>query len=436
MPLFPLLFLLYAILCEAKRIHKCSHNDVYPHIDLHEVMVNYDHHPYDNALQKPRRLSTTTEPAPIRIKPYYDPTTVSTDNDLTLDQISYIKSVISTATRFYSQFVQVIPVQNNLSFDRVCTKSYDTEFGTNCVEYETPSECGMVEIPSHHLSENILYFYDESAENPNTTAAKLPAGIGIPDTDVVIYVSYGKSGSCQSSTLAWAAPCLQDQFGRPIAGTINVCPHMFKDTHYWKQDVVTLVHEMTHVVIMGPPLWHHFRDPITRLAIPYDEVVSDEQRDNLTYIISPKVRAFARKHFGCDSLIGWPLEDTGSGGSAGAHWDEHYTMSALMGSTIWGGLQYFTDLSFSLMEDSGWYYVNYSYSEPFYYGKDAGCDFFDEECIDWTTGESNFPQFFCESKSDNGCFYNYEAPGECEFYYHNEDLPWFLQYFTDSSHGG
>eukprot|EP01083_Nonionella_stella_P309236 1094391_1 len=26
---------------------------------------------------------------------------------------------------------------------------------------------------------------------------------GIPDTDVLIYVSYGESGSCQSSTLAW-----------------------------------------------------------------------------------------------------------------------------------------------------------------------------------------------------------------------------------------
>ncbi len=201
-------------------------------------------------------------------------------------------------------------------------------------------------------------------------------------------------------------------------------PYIFEEAQFWKQDVVVLLHEITHVVIMVPELWHYFRD-INGNAIPHSEIVSEEQDDGLYYITSPKVRAFAQEHFACDLLIGFPLEDTGSGGSAGSHWDEHYGMSEVMGSTIWGGLQYFSNLTLSLMDDSGWYYINYKYSEPFYWGKGTGCDFFISQCVDWVTSQSNWPQFFCTNAKDNGCFYNYEAPAECEYYYHNSDLPWY-----------
>lgn len=211
---------------------------------------------------------------------------------------------------------------------------------------------------------------------------------------------------------------------------------MFETEHFWKQDMVVLLHETTHITIMGPELWDDFRD-INGNKIPKDDVVTPEaEEDGYFYIISPKVTEFARTHFNCDKLIGFPLENTGNGGSAGAHWDEHWAMSALMGSTIWGGLHFFSALTFSMMSDSGWYFVDYNYVEPYYFAKNTGCDVFTNQCINSENGQSNWPQFWCNSPNDNGCSYNYLAPAFCEYYFRNDELPQWAQYFEDGTHGG
>ena len=440
--------LLLTALCRSRKIHKCVHDDVHHHIDLNRINVEYSNHPFDSTpSSEQRRLVDTPERTPIRINPYYDPKTISTNNGLSSEDIEYVKSLISTTSRFYQQFVQVVPIANNLFLRRECTKSYDTEFGTNCVEYAASTQCGLMDIPDEHMASELLYHYPSG-----TGATRLPAGSGtdlfglsvrlltrtpppppgIADTDVVLYVSYHSNG-CGPSTLAWAAPCSQDQFGRPVAGTVNICPYLFETEHYWKQDVVVLLHETTHVLVMGPELWDDFRD-VDGSPIAHSQVVSEAQSDGLFYITSPRVAAFAREHFGCDALIGFPLENTGSEARAGAHWDEHYAMSALMGSTIWGGLQYVTQLTLALMMDSGWYGVDLAAAEPFDWAKGAGCALFESACVESTV--SNWPQFFCVAPWDNGCAHNYDAPAWCEFYFYNFDLPPWAQYFSDSERSG
>eukprot|EP00486_Rosalina_sp_Unknown_P000040 CAMPEP_0201564410 /NCGR_PEP_ID=MMETSP0190_2-20130828/2695_1 /ASSEMBLY_ACC=CAM_ASM_000263 /TAXON_ID=37353 /ORGANISM="Rosalina sp." /LENGTH=904 /DNA_ID=CAMNT_0047980563 /DNA_START=16 /DNA_END=2730 /DNA_ORIENTATION=+ len=452
-PLHLLLPLVLAfILHNEAKVHKCSHDGIHPHIDIKEEFINYNNHPYDNSMKfhpttineqstissksKSRRREldhlSSTQPQPIRIKPYYDPNMISEQNGLLPSQIEYIKSLISTVIRHYESFVSVIPVSDPLTFHRTCTYGLNTEFGVNCLEYLEPNQCGMADIPDQHMAQDYLYFDPSNT----TTAIKLPSGAGIPDTDLVIYVTYAQTDSCGPSTLAWALPCGQDQHGRPISGNVNICPYMFESDHFWKQDTIILLHEINHIMIMGPPLWDDFRDPADGSLIPKDEVVSAEQPDGYFYIISPSVKQFAQTHFGCDQLIGWPLEDTGSEGSAGAHWDERFTMSALMGSTIWGGLHFFSGLTFALMNDSGWYDIDYNYVEPYYWAKNAGCEYFNLECIDTDTEQSNWPQYFCVSPNDNGCAYNYDAPAYCEYYFMHEELPPGSRYFSDSTHGG
>ena len=84
---------------------------------------------------------------------------------------------------------------------------------------------------------------------------------GIDDTDLVIYITF-TDHECQSdgSTLAWASTCNLDQYGRPIAGTINFCPSSL-GTMFWKFDVSVVLHEMLHILIMSnglfPYFWHH-----------------------------------------------------------------------------------------------------------------------------------------------------------------------------------
>lgn len=43
----------------------------------------------------------------------------------------------------------------------------------------------------------------------------------------------------------------------------------------------------------------------------------------------------------------------------------------------------FSRITLALMEDSGWYKVNYSMASPLNWGKGLGCDFVKKSCKDW-----------------------------------------------------
>ena len=102
---------------------------------------------------------------------------------------------------------------------------YETEYINN-----EPRKCGLTVIPEDHFGESWYY-------NSSTYKSQLydTGGNGISDTDLVVYVTYSNT-SCGETTLAWAMPCILDQFGRPVAGTINFCPRVIGDgeEQYWK----------------------------------------------------------------------------------------------------------------------------------------------------------------------------------------------------------
>ena len=111
-------------------------------------------------------------------------------------------------------------------------------------------------------------------------------------------------------------------------------------------------------------------------------------------------------------------------------------MSSLMGSTIWGSLHYVTNATFWLMQDSGWYNVDFSGVEEWHWGSGTGCSWFETDCMEKGSNAANWPQFFCSSRTDNGCSANYEAPAFCEYYLYRNDLPVGQQYFSDNPNGG
>ena len=38
-----------------------------------------------------------------------------------------------------------------------------------------------------------------------------------------------------------------------------------------------------------------------------------------------------------------------------------------MGSTVYSGMMFVSEFTLALMEDSGWYVVDYNYAEPFFW---------------------------------------------------------------------
>ena len=101
-----------------------------------------------------------------------------------------------------------------------------------------------------------------------------------------------------------------------------------------------------------------------------------------------------------------------------------------MGSTIYSSMTYVSEFTLALMQDSGWYSVDYNFAEPYFWGKNEGCDWFVTDCVNKTTQLSNFPQYFCRSTADNGCNHDYTGVGYCLFYTSTDNIPTQYQYYV------
>jgi hypothetical protein len=96
------------------------------------------------------------------------------------------------------------------------------------------------------------------------------------------------------------------------------------------------------------------------------------------FIKTPKVVEWGRKHFGCETLTGVELEDDGGGGTTGSHWEMRTLLNDYMvGINIYSLYPTVKSVfTLALLEDSGWYWADYSKADlALKWGHLAGCDF-------------------------------------------------------------
>jgi Leishmanolysin len=93
----------------------------------------------------------------------------------------------------------------------------------------------------------------------------------------------------------------------------------------------------------------------------------------------PSVVEWARQHFGCPTLQGVPVENTGGQGTLGAHWDKSIAANDLMGPTDYSNPIY-GELTMKFIEGTGWYKVNFEMAEDYYWARNAGCGIFNGQC--------------------------------------------------------
>ena len=102
---------------------------------------------------------------------------------------------------------------------------------------------------------------------------------------------------------------------------------------------------------------------------------------NMTYVKTKKVLNFAKKYFGCDNITGVELENQGSMGSKNNHWDSRVLLGELMTSEFYEDEMALSELTLALLEDSGWYKVNYYTGGLMRFGKNRGCEFLNSYCL-------------------------------------------------------
>ena len=329
-----------------------------------------------NKTKSEKKRKMDVEYTPIKIKADY--TSFTKSGSITDSDLQKAKDLIDETISEFSKFVKVQHEDFNL-----------TGNGDNIKK-----ACGVNNIDSNY-------------------------GTFLIDYDIVVFPSF--NGNLSSSTLAAASFCIYDQeTSQPYAGILYINPKLsFSKTNtdvYMKQ---VLLHEMTHILIFHPTL--------------FQKLGMVKTVDSVSYIISSKALDKARQHFNCASLSGIPLEDQGSTGSVGGHWEARYMLGDYMISTDYVDSA-ISDITLALFEDSNFYQVNYYSGGLFKFGKNKGCSFFNEKCI--VNGETSFPDEFCTNFDEESCSNTRANKGNCIITEYGYTIPSEYRYFSNSNYGG
>ena len=243
------------------------------------------------------------------------------------------------------------------------------------------------------------------------------------NNDIVIFPSF--DSQLGNGVLAAAGLCLYSSLNfRPYMGVLLINPELsFSKTNTEMYMKNLLFHELTHVLVFDPDLF----------SILGMSTVKIFDGSFVTFVNSPRVLTKARQHFNCTTLNGIPLENQGSVGSAGAHWEARYMLGDYMISTDYIE-NIISDITLALFEDSTFYKVEYYSGGLFKFGKNAGCSFFDQKCIE--NGQTNFANEFCTNFNGDFCSRSKAVKGKCLVFHHQDTIPSRYRYFDNKKDGG
>lgn len=251
---------------------------------------------------------------------------------------------------------------------------------------------------------------------------------GVADADLVLLVT---TRPTTGNTLAWAVACERDQWGRAIAGHVNVAPrHLTAEAETLLS--ATLIHEVMHVLGFDPHAFAHFRDERKRRRSQVTEQALDEKLGRqVTRVVLPRVVMHSRYHYGAfsENFTGLELEDGGGRGTSGSHWEKRLLMNEIMTGSV-DTRSVVSKMTLALLEDSGWYQANYSMADRLDWGSNQGTEFVTTPCNLWKGA------YHCNTTQLSGCTYNREAEGYCPIVSYSGDLPQWARYFPQANKGG
>ncbi|KAL7548932.1 hypothetical protein ACHAWF_012199 [Thalassiosira exigua] len=264
--------------------------------------------------------------------------------------------------------------------------------------------------------------------------------------------------TCTGAYLASATYCSSDQYDRPVAGMLSLCisdrHSFFHDPEQVKRNVITVMHEIGHVLGFNAHSLANFRDPDTgrpltprdshgdvpdravtcaglrprttsMIPLPSEEILKFEKvrgHVRTASIVTPTVQRIARNMFGCRTLVGAELESgegrmaissngnqggvgrvasPSAGECLGDHWSRRVFRDDLMNPMVDDVpfSLYISSLTLAYFADSGWYRVDTERIAPSsIWGRNAGCAFAEDKCItsNGHVTASNSP-FFCNN---------------------------------------
>jgi len=174
-----------------------------------------------------------------------------------------------------------------------------------------------------------------------------------------------------------------------------------------EKNIYLLMHEVIHSLGFTQFLYQYYLDANGQVLTNHimNKTVLGSTPSLILNI--PFLTAKARSFFGCSSLEGIYMENYGSSGTAGSHFERrHFIFETMSSGTIHG--RRMSEFSLGMLEGTGWYVANYSFAEPYWFGQGQGCNFLKGSC---DTTSFKFEEF-C-SGTVRGCAATGRGGGPC-----------------------
>jgi leishmanolysin len=260
-----------------------------------------------------------------------------------------------------------------------------------------------------------------------------PEVISGVDADLIIIPGF--DNNLDDGTEAYSSICVQDSWNyRPLAGLISFTRNIRYNEPNWLQyNTVLALHELTHVLVFSEKLFYNFTNSDGSIK-EFSDVITKQTINGVERIMikTPKVVAAAKKHFGCNNVIGVELENQGGVGTMTNHWEARIMLTDYMIGVSYDETT-ISDITLALLEDSGWYKTNNYTAGLFRYGKNQGCSFLNSKCI--VDGKTPFPEEYCDSSALPTCSNGRVFKGNC-FFQNSNQITTPYQYFGSTSRGG
>lgn len=149
---------------------------------------------------------------------------------------------------------------------------------------------------------------------------------------------------------------------RPIYGLVYLQGAWVNKT--WEQKYAQVVHQFAHILAFNGKLLPFFETKQGEFLGTSNVLGSYYRRNTeVSYLKSENTLKRAKTAFSCNNLYGLDLDSQVSELGSNIHWEKRLMFNDFMvpDSNIYYVI--FSDVSFAVFEDSGWYQVNYDYSD-------------------------------------------------------------------------
>ena len=253
------------------------------------------------------------------------------------------------------------------------------------------------------------------------------------DADMILYVVTVPFQYYYSRDL-FGAPCVVSGSTphRVLAGSIWLQMDWFT-TKTLETKIQTVAQLMAQTLAFSAPLYSYFSKPDGSLY-RIQEIVKFDTLGGVGayFIILPTVLQRAQAAFACPNLPGVRLaEYSGSDDYFVSVWSARMMLDDFMSNYVSNRPSY-SDVTMAVFQDSGWYEVQWEYTNPVQFMYRQGCAAFTTACI--ASGAATSSQFCVETA--NGCGPTGNTFGACNVRTHWSSIPAPFVYFQNSQQGG